>query len=68
MNLRLAARIILISILLFTAVLVCISGVGEGSGTGANGSTQSAESASLDATATFGAAQFHAQLTAIAQP
>lgn len=57
MKARLTARILLIVLVLLVASLACISGGGGGGG-GAD---------PADITATFGAQQFHAQLTAQAQ-
>lgn len=56
MKARLTARILLIVLVLLVASLACISGGGGGGGI-----------TSADLTATLGAQQFHAQLTAQAQ-
>jgi len=69
MKTKLTARILLIILILAMAALACGGGGGGGGGGSGDGDeTQSAETISADATATFGAEQFHAQLTAVAQP
>jgi len=55
------ASIILILFLLFLASMACVGGGGEEEGT----SIQAISTTSAYATATFGAEQFHLQLTAI---
>lgn len=70
MKIQRTARILLVILLLAMASMACITGGGGGDG-GDNGdviATQQAEADALDATATFGAQVFEAQLTAIAQP
>jgi len=62
-------RILLIIVILTLAVLACING-GDGNSS-SNTSSSSGNrgiSSGLDATATFGAEQFHLQLTAVAKP
>jgi len=66
MNKR-TTRILLIIFVLAIAALACVDG-GDGSSFGGNGTWtgDSSTASSLDATATFGAEQFHLQLTAVA--
>ena len=67
------ARIFLIILILALAALACVGG-GGGDGSVARDGSQliinntSQEILSANATATYGAEQFHIQLTAIAQP
>jgi hypothetical protein len=71
MNKKLAARILLIILILALAAISCVGGGGgEGGSGGSSGSggEDSDVSPEADATATYGAEQFHIQLTAIAQP
>jgi hypothetical protein len=58
---RVTTRILLIVLILALASLACVGGGGDGGITG-NGSSW------FDATATYGAEQFHIQLTEIARP
>jgi hypothetical protein len=62
-------KILLVILILAIAALACVGG---GDGTTAKGSTFNGNSSSShlgpDATATYGAEQFHLQLTAVAQP
>jgi len=67
MSARLFFRLLLIAAVLSGISMACLSGGGDGS-SGGGAETQSAEAIAAGATATFGAEQFHAQLTAIAQP
>jgi hypothetical protein len=60
------ARVFLMVMLLAAACLACITG--GGGGDGGQVATQQAEADAQDATATFGAQVFEAQLTAIMQP
>ena len=66
------ARILLIILILAVAALACVGGDGDGGVTrdGAQliNSSTTQGLGSADATATYGAEQFHIQLTAIAQP
>ncbi|OGO39210.1 MAG: hypothetical protein A2W35_16945 [Chloroflexi bacterium RBG_16_57_11] len=67
------ARIFLIVLILALAALACVGGGGGDGGVASDGSrlinnTTSQEFSSANATATYGAEQFHIQLTAIAQP
>jgi len=64
---KLKARILLIVIVLVMAALACVDG-GDGSTLGgkSNWTGNRSSVTSLDATATFGAEQFHIQLTAVA--
>lgn len=66
---KLIFRILLITLILLFASLACISG-GDGITIKGGSLTGSASSQvdGPDATATFGAEQFHLQLTAVAQP
>ncbi len=63
---RLTIRILLIIFVLAMSALACVDG-GDGSSLGGNGSLagNNTSVSSLDATATFGAEQFHLQLTAV---
>jgi hypothetical protein len=66
------ARIFLIIVILALVALACVGG-GRGDGGVASDGTRfinntSQQLSSANATATFGAEQFHIQLTAIAQP
>ncbi|MFM8323206.1 MAG: hypothetical protein ACKOC5_20025 [Chloroflexota bacterium] len=61
-NLRINARLALILLALFLAITACTSG---GGGSGGQDGSQTTPSA-FDVTATYGAQQFRAQLTAIA--
>lgn len=63
-NRKLTARILLIILVLAFATLACVGGGGgEGSGSGSSATTEAA-----GVTATYGAEQYHQQLTAVAQP
>jgi hypothetical protein len=67
------AGILLIILILAFAALACVGGGGGDGGVARDGSqlinnNASQEVWSADATATYGAEQFHIQLTAIAQP
>jgi hypothetical protein len=67
------ARIILIILILAVAALACVGGGGGDGGVARDGSqlinsSNSQDIGSADATATYGAEQFHIQLTAIAEP
>ncbi len=66
---KLTVRILLICLILAAAALACVNG-GDGNSSSTNGSV-SGNNISVygpDATATYGAEQFHLQLTAIANP
>jgi hypothetical protein len=62
-------RILLIIVILILAMLACING-GDGNGSSNTVTTSGNVSISSgpDATATYGAEQFHLQLTAVAKP
>lgn len=62
-------RILLIILVLAFAALACING-GDGDTSGGSSLTGSSSQSAggPDATATYGAEQFHLQLTAVAQP
>jgi hypothetical protein len=67
------ARILLIILILALAALACVRGGGGDGGVAKDGSLSVNNNTpqdmwSADATATYGAEQFHIQLTAIAQP
>lgn len=65
---KIPARILLGILLLALAAFACIGGGGDGN-EGESSSPQEAQTTPTpDATATYGAEQFHLQLTAIAQP
>jgi hypothetical protein len=59
------ARILLIILILSIAALACVDGGGGGGG---GGGSWVNDSPSIQATATYGAEQFHIQLTAEADP
>ena len=67
------ARILLIILILALAALACVGGGGDRGGVSGNGSPAAdnngaQDTQSANATATYGAEQFHIQLTAVAQP
>jgi hypothetical protein len=67
MKTKMTARILLIILVLALAAISCIGG-GGGGGDGNNGDAgRTEETISADVTATYGAEQFHIQLTAIAE-
>lgn len=65
-------RILLIILVLALAAMSCVGGGGDGGTTGDGSSAvnnnNSLDAQSANATATYGAEQFHIQLTAIARP
>ena len=71
---QLTARILLILLILAFAAISCIGVGGGGDNGGVNGNSSTSEisseqmqtTLSVEATATYGAEQFHLQLTAIA--
>jgi len=65
---RVTAQILLILLILALACMACVGGGGDANGVGnvTGSSLQATQSAG--ATATYGAQQFHLQLTAIADP
>jgi hypothetical protein len=66
---KLTARILLICLILAVAALACVNGGdGNSSSTNNSGSGNNVSVYGPDATATYGAEQFHIQLTAIADP
>lgn len=66
---KLTARILLICLILAVAALACVNGGdGNSSSTNNSGSGNNVSVYGADATATYGAEQFHIQLTAIADP
>ena len=67
---KLFLRVILIFMILLFASIACINS-GDGDSAGNNNSVSSALESTVtgpQATATYGAQQFHLQLTAVAQP
>jgi len=66
---KLTARILLICLILAVAAIACVNGGdGNSSNTNSSGTGNSVSAFGPDATATYGAEQFHIQLTAIANP
>jgi hypothetical protein len=64
-------RILLIILILALAALACVGGGGDGvtgDGSSTAGGNSALDTQSANATATYGAEQFHIQLTAVARP
>ena len=62
------ARILLIILILSLAAFACVDGGGGGGSGGGSGGNGGQDSPSIQATVTYGAEQFHIQLTAEADP
>ena len=65
---RFLIRILLVLLILAFASLACVNGGDGSTSSGSSAILEGTAPSGPDATATFGAEQFHLQLTAIAQP